>query len=490
MTDAEFKDWLKSSNAVRCILVEAGVQVGGVETTRYLSSANYVSLPSDSMPNHGYLAIIGGDLTISEEMQIDGSASLTWGDVEISNEDGSRDSWLNDIWKNRPIRIFAGDVRWSRDDFRLIFSGNIADFQARERGVLNISLSDKLQRLNTPISENRLGGATENKDRLRPLCFGECHNIEPLLINPATLEFQVHDGPIERIIEVRDNGVPVNFIENLATGTFKLTAQPAGLVTASVQGDKTGGVWRYTIASLILHIVTTYGKPENRFQVAEVDGASFGPFEAENLQPVGLYLPDRINKLEVCAMLSASLGAHTLMSPEGKVRIVQVRLPAAGTPSSAGMGQMIERTLQVSERPPVVASVKIAYCKNWTVQTNLQSGIPEQHKNLFALEWLTVTSINQATATAFMLAIEPVQKDTLLLREGEAAAEATRQLNLWGVQRTIYEFGGTPELMLEALGGAQIVSNPRFGLSAGKPGQVLRIMRNWITFRASLGVLV
>lgn len=491
MTDLDFRAWLKGSGAVRCVLVEAGVAVGGVETVRYLSSANYTTRPTDAPANLGYRSIIGGDLTITESMPLDGSASLTWGDIEISNEDGSRDGWLNDVWVNRPIQIFAGDVRWPRADFRLIFSGTIAAFHARARGVLNLTLSDKLQRLNTPVSDNRLGGATENKDRLRPLCFGECHNVEPLLVNPATLTFQLHDGPIERIIEVRDNGVPVAFTANLGAGTFTLGAQPAGLVTASVQGDKADGVWRYTAGALIALLTTRYGKEAGRFDPdAEIDRASFDAFEAAHPQPVGLYLPDRVNLLEACAQLAASLGAQVLMSPEGRLRVVKVQLPAVGSPSAVGPGQMEALTLQISDRPPVAASAKVAYCKNWTVQTALQSGIPEQHKNLFALEWLTVTAANALTAADYRLAVEPVQRDTLLLREAEAGAEAARLLALWGAQRTVYAFGATAELLLEPLGGAIRLSNARFGLAAGRAGQVVGVKRNWTRFRASLEVLV
>ncbi|MDB5613625.1 MAG: hypothetical protein JWQ22_1278 [Devosia sp.] len=489
MTDAQYLAWLKSSGAIRCILVEALVSVNGVETTRYLSSANFVSRPTDTPPHQAYLSIVAGGVTISERMSIDGSASLTWGDIELGNEDGSRDNWLNDVWKNRPIAIYSGDARWPRSDFRLIFLGTIADFQSRERGVLNISLGDKLQRLNTPMTENRLGGLTENKDRLRPLCFGECHNIEPLLLNPATLTYQVHDGPIERIIEVRDNGVPVNFTADLNAGTFKLATQPAGLITVSVQGDKTGGVWRYTVSSLITHIVTTYGKPVDRFSAADLDMGSFTPFESAHQQPIGLYLPERTNILQACSDLASSLGAQILMSPEGRLRIVKIQLPALGTPTPVGMSEMVERTLQVADRPAVAASVKIGYCKNWTVQTNLQSGIPEQHKNLFALEWLTTTATNQTTAAKYRLAIEPVQKDTLLLREAEAIAEAARELALWQTQRTVYTYSATPALMLEPLGGAQILSNPRFGLGVGVPGQIVSISRDWLACRTKFEVL-
>lgn len=489
MTDTQYLAWLRSSGATRCILIEAAVRVAGVETTRYLSSSNYITGASDAPAHRAYESAIQGGVTITEKLSIDGSASLAWGDIELGNESGSRDSWLNDVWENRAITIWSGDARWPRADFRLIFSGVMAGISSRERGTLNIALRDKAQRLNTPLSENKLGGSTDNRDRLRPLCFGECHNVEPLLVSPALLQYQVHDGAIESVIEVRDNGVPVAFTANLAAGTFVLTSQPAGLITVSVQGDKFGGVYRNTVGSLIERIVTGYGKVGERFTAADLDTANFTAFEAAHPQTVGLYLPERTNTIQACADLAASVGAQPVPGNTGRLCLLKIALPAPGTATPAGPGEMIQRTLHATDRPAVVAAVKLGYCRNWTVQNALQSGIPEAHKALFAQEWLTKTASDSATAATYKLSAEPVQADTLLLAGLDASAEAARRLALWRVQRTVYAFTATPALMLQALGSPITLTSNRFGLSAGVPGQVVSISRDWTTCRTALEVL-
>jgi hypothetical protein len=186
-----FTEWLEDPQAIRCVLVEAAISVGGVAVTKYLSSKNY----SDSVAGRVYDPIVSSDsINLVERMSVDGQPSMSFGDVELINLDGSIDSWLRDIWVNKNITILIGDVRWLREDFVTIFNGTIEDIDSRSAGTLNIKVRDKLQRLNTPISEARLGGVSANKNELIPLCFGECFNVTPLLSNPATLEYRVHTG--------------------------------------------------------------------------------------------------------------------------------------------------------------------------------------------------------------------------------------------------------------------------------------------------------
>lgn len=490
MTDAQFLEWIVAPWAMRCVLVEVGVNVEGVETTRYLSNRDYVTGPADTPANQAYLAVLSGGVRIDERLSVDGSASLTAGDIEIHNT-GEFDGWLADVWTNRPVKVFVGDPRWGRADFRQVFEGTVRQLNSRARNTLNIVLSDKLQRLNTPVSAVKLGGATENADRLIPLCFGECHNVSPLLVNPATLQYQVHAGPIEQIIEVRDNGVPVAFTPDLATGRFTLAAQPFGTVTASVQGDKTGGTYRNTVASLVQLLVTAYGKAADRFVSADLDAANLAEFAAVHPQPVGLYVAERMNVLEACADLARSVGAQLVMSRAGKLRLLKIALPAGGgTPTAVGPDRMALRSLSMADRPPVKAGVKLGFARNWTVQTGLQTGIPAAHKSMFGDEWLTVSAADASVAALHRLDVEPEQEDTALLVSADAQAEANRRLALWKVPRAVYTYQGTPDLMLEMLGGAQVLTYPRFGLGSGVAGQIVGLSQDWVACRVGVEVLV
>lgn len=483
MTEIEFTDWLKKGGRYT-LLVE-------VDTTvpRYLSTVAYTTLPTDSPANRVYSPVVSGGVAFTETLPLDGSATLSVGDIELNNDDGLLDSWLDDVWVNKPIRIYIGDVSWVRADFRLIFTGIVDNINSRAANRLNISLRDKLQRLNTPVSETLLGGTTSNKDRLIPLCFGEVHNVEPLLVDPATLKYKVHGSAIERLIEVRDNGVPVSINESLIDGTFTLVAQQAGTITCSVQGDKPT-TYSNRIADTITRLVTGYGKVSDRLTTADIDTAQFAAFNTEHPQPVGVYLNDRSNVIEVCQQLASSVGAQISMSREGLLRLLKITLPATGTPLVVTPSDYVAKSLEIKERVDVKAAIKVGYCKNYTTQTGLNTGLPASHKDLFMQEYLSVTAKNQSVADTYKLNTEPVQTDTLLLTESDATAEANRLLTLWQQPRTVYKFVGYSHLLTATLGQALTLVSPRFGLSEGKTGIVVGIQSDWVSRRVTIEVLI
>lgn len=480
-----FTAWLSDPSAIRCVLVEAISSIAGINTTHYLSSKNYI----DEAAGRIYNPIIAANsVQLIERMSIDGSPSMSFGDVEIYNLDGELDSWLNDIWVNKSIVILIGDIRWLRTDFVTIFNGTVDDIDSRSASTLNIKVRDKLQRLNTPLTETKLGGTTINKNELLPLCFGECFNVSPLLSNPATLEYKVHASAIEDIIEVRDNGVPVAATKTIAQGKFTLSAQPFGSVTVSVQGDKPS-VWNTTVASVIQRIVKDFGGA-NKFVAGDIDAAQIAAFDVANPQPIGMYITDRGNTLAVCNEIASSVGAQLVMSRLGKLQLLKVELPAPGTPFEIGPDDIIQNTLSISSKLPVRAAYKVNFNRTWTVQQGLQTGIPEAHKKMYSLEYMSVTAEDAAVKSAYGLDAEPVAVNTLLLTEADATAEASRLLNLYKTPKFVIGFTGTARLVELTLGQPVTLTYPRFGLDAGQPGQVIGLSIDWSNLTVSVEVLV
>jgi hypothetical protein len=441
MIDAQYLAWLKDPSAIRIVLIEVGVRSSGIEITRYMATGGYITTPTDTPPNQQYSPIVNTGLQFTEQLSLTGDANLSGGDIEIFNFAGERDAWLNDIWDGRQIQAFIGDPRWVRTDFRMIFNGVVNTINSRDRNVLNLSLRDKLQRLNTPVIDTKLGGTTTNKDAILPVTFGEVHNITPLLSNPTTLEYQLHNGPIESTFEVRDNGVPIAITATNATGKFTLNQTPAGEITVSAQGDKPV-TYSNTISMLIQRIVTGYGKVSDRFVSGDLDATNLAAFETAHPQPVGLYLNGRTNVLNACQQLASSVGAQIIMSRLGLLRLIQITLPGVGTPTVVNASQMLEKSLKIVTRPPVVAAVTLGFNQNYTVQPALLTALPQVDKDLFALDWLTSTQTDATVQANYRLDADPVRTDTTLLRRTDADTEATRQLNLWKVARTIYQFEG------------------------------------------------
>ena len=488
ISDAQFTAWLSAGSAVRCILVEAIARVSGIETTRYMSTRAFF----DSSANRLYEPIIvGNSVRIVERLSLDGESTLNFGDIEINNLDGLLDSWLDDIWTNRAVSAYIGDVTWDRSDFRPIFVGITEDIDSKDNTTLNIKIRDKLARLNTPVTEATLGGSTANKNELIPLCFGECHNVTPLLGDPATLDYRVHNGQIEAIIEMRSNGAPGTTTDTLTSGKFVPDVNPQGTkITVSVQGDKPGGNWLTTAKEIIERLVTDFGETNSQLSAGDLDSANLAVFDAANPQPMGVYLNRRENVKQLCDEIAASVGAQMVMSRAGQLQLHKIDLPPPGTPVEITTEDTINDTLKIIERVPVVAAVKIGYARNWSVQDSLDTGIPQEHKDLFAKEWLTTTSEDTTTKANYRLDAEPAQIDTFLLTESDASAEADRRLALFKTQRHIISFSAKPRLIELQLGDAVTMTHPRFGLSGGKTGMVVGMSVDWQNLLVDVEVFV
>jgi hypothetical protein len=494
MTDAEFLAWLKSDRP-RVVLVEVGVYTGGSETTRYMATAGYNTGAADTPANMHYEPVVAANsLQFTEALDLTGdNATLNVGDIEIYNHNGERDSWFLDVWQNRTVQAFVGDPSWVRSDFRMIFNGVVAMLSSpRDRTVLNLKMADKLQRLNTPLSEDKLGGTTPNKDAVLPNAFGEVHNITPLLTDPVTLRYMGNNGSSNGCIEVRDNGKPVPVTTFDSTGEIELDEQSAGAITMSYQGAKdAGGTYRNTLAGLVKMIVKEYGQASNRFVDADIDLTQFSSFDAAHTQPMGIFCSDRTNVLAVCRQLADSLGTQLVMTRLGKLQLIQIDMNTLSPTFTLTQDMMVEKTLKIREVLPVTAAIKLGFCKNWSVQNDLLTTIPDQHKELFAQEWLVAVKSDSTVQTRYKLNAEPVQQDTMLLRAVDAEPEAQRQLDTWKVQRVVYEFEGTPELLHElTLGQHVTLQHPRFNLSGGSDGLIVSLTPNWQNCHVVVGVMV
>ncbi|WP_299073012.1 hypothetical protein [uncultured Paraglaciecola sp.] len=482
----DFDAFLLDNSAVRNVLVE----VGHDSTTEYLSYRPYF----DSVANRVYSpVVIGSSVRITRKLgyqNLDGG--LTFGDIELENTDGSLDSWLDFIWSNRAIEIAVGAVTWARADYVTKFIGVVEGIDSKSRNVLNIKVRDIMQRLNFPVTELKLGGSTDNKDELQPLLFGECHNITPLLTNPATLEYQFHQGNSEDAKEVRSNGIPASVSKNLSNGKFTPTVNPQGTtITLSAQGDKPSGVWNTTVATIIQRLATAFGNADNRLSVSDIDTSNFNSFDSANNQDIGVYFKTRQNLLVAVKDIAASVGAQLLPSELGKLQLHKVDLVSVGSISETiTANDVIDKSLKIVEMTEVEAAITLGYAKNWTVQNNLDSGLVQESKDSFAKEWLTVTKENSTVKASHKLDGEPRRIDTFLLSESEADTEAQRQVDNFSTQRKIISFTGRARLLNLEIGSWVTIQYPRFGMDAGVPGVVLRMTPDWIKSRVQIDIVI
>lgn len=519
--------WYDSTSASRCIIAKVGVYSTGVaesvgEKVKYFSNRGYNTSTADILIDPS----LTGTVKFAESISADGGVSISYGDLEIDNTDGSKDLYLDIdsyVWVNRSIQLYYGDPTQIVSDaagiastFDLIFDGVIVDIGSRNRNSVNIRVRDKMERLNAPISENTLGtygtwgagvGQT-NQASVLPLIFGEPHNVQPLLIDPSILEYQINDGAIEQLTEIRDNGVPIYTVSiltsgatvNLTTGKFQLNQPLVGDCTVSVQGAKasidlnTGtlsSTYNNNIASLVALIVTQYGPTSSKLSASELDLANLLAFSTSNIQYVGLAILDRQNILAVCQELASSVGAQLYFTRQGKLQLLQYGIPTSDTLVNITNSDIIANSLSISNRSSIIAAKKLGYCKNWYIQNNLGTATPVQHKFWFGEDyWLKTSEDTAGNKTVYKLNLEPIQKNTLLIDGTQTATEADRLNNYFGNIKTTYRFTGTSRLLTLKLGQSVNITNGRFGLQSGKTGQVVALEPNWSTGLIDIEVVI
>jgi hypothetical protein len=518
-----YQTWLETPNIVRIALVQAQAIVGGVLTTRYISTHSVIVDGID------YLPIIRGTISIDESISTSYAASISYGDIELANNNGEYDSWLDDIWGNKSIRIYIGELPQPGatsviGDFELVFDGMLDDIDSKSRSSLNLKLRDKLEKLNTSVSEALLGNyyhgqivaetvaLNQYRNSLKPLCFGEVHNITPLLTDPSMLEYMVNLEGVEQVIEVRDSGVPVPFTTigatlQLPAGSFRLLRSPTGTVTCSVQGMKRKILDNYnysneylnTAANAIATIIKLFGNQTGNYvdfeyvldnYITDSDILLDMPsFSTLGTQAIGLYLTDRVNVLTICQDLAKSCGLILTTTRLGTLRLVELDVPTTAS-INITESDMLLNTLAISQRLEVIAGVRLGYAKNWTVQANLLTSIPQQHKDMYATEWLESTQSDSVVANNYSTTIAPALEYSYLIDKAQADTVSLKKLNLFKTKRKIITMTCTAKMLSVQVGDAVRVTAARFGLSGGALGRVVSTKPNWLRGTIEIGVLI
>lgn len=526
--------WLESPSSIKGILVEVVVKDilgaygnAGSENTIYLSNIGYTT----STASTTYLPYLTGTIQTTESLSLDNSLSMTFGDIEILNTNGERDSWLDNtkfIWANRTIKVYLGDPRWIcanlaevRTKFEKIFDGVVSDLDSSSRESLNIKVRDKLERLNEPLTDNKIGtygtwsGGQTNQDSIKPVIFGEVFNISPMLIDPSKLEYMFNENSTQLLIEIRDNGAPVytdaTVYSNLAarpsaavvdliTGKFTLMKPSIGTVTASVQGVKnsinldTGapvsGTYVNNIANLIALIVTQYGPTANRLTALDIDLTNFKAFSLANTQAVGLAILDRVNLLNACQEILASVSAQLFMNRTGLLQLLQLGIYTLDTPVNITDRNILHHSLQISSKTSVTAANTVGYCRNYTPQTALVNSLPSAHNVMYKDEWYSNTITDLSVQSLYKLDVSPIQKDTALIYEADATALAVRLNNYFKVPKVVYSFTGTSALLSLKLGQQVTLTHNRFNLNSGKTGQVISLSPDWMAGTINVEVII
>lgn len=205
---------------------------------------------------------------------------------------------------------------------------------------------------------------------------------------------------------------------------------------------------------------------------------------------VGVAVLDRANVLNVLKDIAGSVNGQVFFNRLGKLQLLKLGTYTSDSAMSITDNDILHHSLHISRRTEVVAATKIGYCRNYTPQTALKTGIPLSSIPIFSDEWYSQSVLDTTVQTNYKLDNVAVQKDTKLISGRDAANLALQLNNYFKVPRTVYAFTGTAKLMYLKLGQQVTLTHNRFGLNNGKTGQVITLAPDWAAGTVNVEVII
>ncbi len=458
---------------------------GTAAVTIRVSDHGLVTGASDSPAHTLYEARIIEPMNFARSMftsgRIGGLSRANFGELVLNNADGGLDAMAGYSFDGRTITIKVGAATDAFSAYSTIFTGT-ADAIEFSDTIVRVRLRDR-QLLFTTLVQGTLYGGTGGTDggadlkgKPKPLCFGECKNISPIRVDATNAIYQVHDGQIEAISAVYDNGATVDaadYTNDLTNGRFTLDTASTGQITCDVQGSKTGGTYVASVANIIERVVKDFGGLVS----GDLVSASFTALESANSSVVGIYLnaPTRIQP--VLDALANSVGAFYGFTRAGKFQVGQVAAPASSADASYDDTEILEIARVPTAIPPYRTVVR--HTLNNTVQPSdrLASGVTAARRAFLEQAWREEVSTDTAVQTKHLEA-GVLDVDTLMVSTSNAATEATRLQALYGTERDVYKVKLKIQPFARDLNDTVEVKFPRYSLDAGKKFRVVGLTEN------------
>lgn len=189
-------------------------------------------------------------------------AAAAVADLEIYNYDGAFDfltvADLRDapaVFKIIPAGMMAGATTVA--DGIVVATVLIDDITSPSEDVIRIKFKDVLARLDAQLSVRYNPPFVDSNaaNKMVPLTFGACRNIQPLLIYAAGIDasgeptYQIHDQPLANIAQTRDEGAvldvnatPPQVVPALNRSGIQLATLPAGKLLCDVSSVGTQAI--------------------------------------------------------------------------------------------------------------------------------------------------------------------------------------------------------------------------------------------------------
>jgi hypothetical protein len=240
----------------------------------------------------------------------------------------------------------------------------------------------------TPSWVDGLDGDSGLRGQAKPLTLGRVLNAKPALVGVTEFVYQWHDGIVNAINAVYDQGVALieetvhtdlftfltdstitagSYNTYLDAGLVMLGVSPNGQITGDVDGaeDADGNYLRH-YEELVREAVTTYG---GLTDPDDLDTSTFTDLENFPEDGMGIYIaPDETPTVSaVCDMLAASVGGWWYVTTDGNLRVGLLRQPSTTVTLAFTVDDDTSSFDRVDARLPTYL-LSVGYQKNYNIQ--------------------------------------------------------------------------------------------------------------------------
>lgn len=474
-----FSEWIKTPGVDRCYVVEFQARQGGALQTLRRATHPYRTAAGDAPALTPYRDTILSVGTWGRELTelFTGFSTNAQTSIELFIDEELESLLESANVGGLPVVIRCGDARWPLSQFGVVVTAIADALTATSYDTAQLTLRDPSFLLRQKL-QSTLISVGPNAGQPVPICLGRCFNVSPVLLNEATKTYQVHDGAIHAITAVRENGVAIPYTASLATGTFTLTNNAKGRVTADVDGAKPAGTWLQTAAQMITYLTT-------RFGLAEPANLSTLP-----TYQLGLYITGEKTLSDALDDISASVAAAWFYTRTGQLQWYWFN--GLGAPTQALTADSIEDdTLWPRRRIAPAKAVTLGYRKNWTPQADGLAGSLRETAPALATTYEQEES-KVTIDTPAVLADYPdatgITASTLIVLQADAITEATRRAAWAAVPRHIYELSAFAAPFDLDLGATVSIEYPRYFVG-GQSAVITRITDDLLYDTATLEVI-
>ena len=491
---------------------DAGV-TGGVQTLRF-GSHDYISRiftggvaggdPDYTDAYRGRVIVdsVHVDRRITSRSGLGGIAEV-FAEVRLLNGDGGLDELKgNYSLDGRRAQIWLGSPTWQRADFGLLFSGVVRSYNIG-LDVAEFTLSDGKSKLDRPVNQTvyagsgALEGGADLKGKSKPRAFGALSygNVAPPLVDSSKLIYQVNDGAISDVPVVYDRGIVLTqgadytdaadlnasapsagqYRVYKGGGYFRLGSTPSGEITADVLGDASGSGYVAKTGEIVQRLlIDTVGLTNS-----ELDPTSIAQINGDQPAPVGTWIPagDQRSVADVVDELLFGIGAFGGFNRQGAFTVGVIASPVGRTPLADFTATHIldlRREAMPAGVEPIAWRASVGYQRNFTVQTDLASGVTAARRTFAAEAQRVVKYDDSSIATRFLLAKEYGPIPGLFSASADADTEASRLFTLWSdTRRGIFTVTLKLTALTRDIGQVVTLQLSRQGLSVALPARVL-----------------